>query len=233
MISRKEMWADHFSNKCVHEIDIFAQCLTEHVLPAFANIDSEAEKVSNSEYERLINARYSDEHDVTDLAERAEEKGADFYMEMSNMAQGIRNLFTSGVWHLFVQQLLFFHRKELLDQEDENKPGLLTLKKVKECFEKQGIQLERLNSWAKLMELRRVANAVKHADGESATELKTLRPGLFTSPMTLGPVIKCDRTPIFTPLAGEGIYVSVEDFNSYIAAIKAFWSELREAVLKQ
>jgi hypothetical protein len=45
-----------------------------------------------------------------------------------------------------------------------------------------GIDLASLAAWAKIDELRSVANSVKHAEGGSARQLRQVRPDLFQSP---------------------------------------------------
>ena len=160
--------------------------------------------------------------------------GVDHYTMMKGIIQGIVNLFTIGLFHLFEQQLLYFHRTELLMRHEEDNPDLLKLDKAKEILLRDyKIDIERFSAWGKVNELRLVANTVKHADGTSAEKLKTLRPELFRHP-------EFDRdsrrsglaiTPgqVFQPMAGQDVYITVDEFNLYVEAVKHFWFELSSA----
>ena len=48
-----------------------------------------------------------------------------------------------------------------------------------------GLSLRDLPQWDAVAELRLVANAVKHAEGESEQELRQLRPDLFVHPVAV------------------------------------------------
>ena len=65
---------------------------------------------------------------------------------------------------------------------NDKDPSLIKWRPAKDRLIKYyGIDIEKFSSWAKVNELRLLANAVKHADGDSCTELKGLRPDLFVS----------------------------------------------------
>jgi UDP-N-acetylglucosamine transferase subunit ALG13 len=95
-----------------------------------------------------------------------------------------------------------------------------------------GIDIVAFSSASKINELRLVANTVKHADGGSCADLKKIRPDLFVFPD-----LKKYRDEIgyetmievFTPLAGEDVYIGIEDFKKYVEAVKEFWDELAAA----
>lgn len=95
--------------------------------------------------------------------------------------------------------------------------------------------MEKFKSWAKVEELNRLADAIKHADGWSCERLKELRPDLFCHPDAgeLGAPIDLPRLKVFQPLGGENIYVTDKAFDEYVAAVKGFWGELAEALESQ
>lgn len=99
-----------------------------------------------------------------------------------------------------------------------------------------GIYIEKFRSWPKIKELKILANAVKHADGNSCTQLKKLRPDLFRHPDARE--VETSFLPplplkVFQPLAGVAIYVTDEEFDRYVEAVKGFWSELIDALEAQ
>ena len=91
-----------------------------------------------------------------------------------------------------------------------------------------GIDVTKFNCWTKIYELRLVANTVKHADGESAEELKELRPHMFKHPDSM-PSIQMSAKfigPVYLPLFGEGLYITQDEFDSYFITVKEFWNDL-------
>jgi hypothetical protein len=95
-------------------VDYFAKTLYQKVLPAFDNISEEANQATQEAYERAGRFFDPDHDDPAEYAEAAVNAGIDFSIMASGMMQGITNLFTAGLYHLFEQWFLKFHRRELL-----------------------------------------------------------------------------------------------------------------------
>ena len=156
---------------------------------------------------------------------------------MLKIRQSVINLHAVGLSHLFEQQIyrltsiLEFGRRDRAD-----------FKKDKNLLKTNGkIDIENLMGWQAIKELKLLCNAVKHAEGCSTTELRTLNPTLFEPPPDIDEHIQELRTdinnligsgsqnylpePIKNPLAGEDIYVKEEDIKKYADAIKEFWND--------
>ena len=151
---------------------------------------------------------------------------------MFGVRQGVLNLLAVGLYHLFEQQQLFFLRRGLSSRGE-----VLELKvaefenRLAEC----GVEYRSFSCAGKLHELRTAANAIKHAKGRSGDELAKLRPDLFRSP---GEGDDAESSPaavwaqqwaqhlLYTPLAGDGLYVSERDLSEWCDAAIAFWEEL-------
>lgn len=236
MVVNKYWWVPRFQKEFIPAIDYFARSLKERVLAAFNDDDlnREADRVRDEAYARMQESGSPEDVSEDYIADAAMHAGVDHYTMMKGIIQGIVNLFTIGLFHLFEQQLLYFHRTELLMRHEEDNPDLLKLDKAKEILLRDyKIDIERFSAWGKVNELRLVANTVKHADGTSAEKLKTLRPELFRHP-------EFDRdsrrsglaiTPgqVFQPMAGQDVYITVDEFNLYVEAVKHFWFELSSA----
>jgi hypothetical protein len=161
----------------------FAKTLKKKVLPAFEDISAEADEVEEEAFERLGRSVDPEWYDPADCADAAHDAGISFYIMADGMRQGITNLFAAGLYHLFEQWFLKFHRRELLSYREEGNLSLLSWGEAKKrLLENYGINVEGFASWPKVSELRLLANTVKHADGLSCQELKCLRPDLFVSP---------------------------------------------------
>ena len=215
-------------------VDYFAKILSEKVIPGFEGLPEEADALAQEVYKKLGMSFDPDHDDPADSAETAQNAGISFYRMASGMKQGIINLFTAGLYHFFEQTFFKFHRRELLWPPDNDKdPSLIKWRPAKDRLIKYyGIDIEKFNSWAKVNELRLLANTVKHADGDSCTELKGLRPDLFVS--THGQTERYELElvrvrPVLQPLAGEDVYINPEEFAKYVEAVKMFWEELATA----
>ena len=91
-------------------------------------------------------------------------------------------------------------------------------KRLDEC----GVECRNFSCAGKLHELRTAANAIKHGTGPAGDELAKLRPDLFGGSAEVAPVPDF----IYTPLAGEDLYVSERDLSEWCDAAIAFWEKL-------
>jgi hypothetical protein len=67
----------------------------------------------------------SDRHDMADAAESAQEVGLELYLQLTGVRQGVLNLFTASLYHLFEQQLMVFYRRQVLRANEENNPVIM------------------------------------------------------------------------------------------------------------
>jgi hypothetical protein len=240
-----------YTSDFIRTIDYYAKSLSEKILPSFKDdeISEEANKIEEETYNRLGSFQDPEWYDPAADIDQARDAGVAFYMMAEGIKQGMINMFTAGLHHLFEQQLIQFHRHQLLwefrwpvydlptmeKKELKKIEKLLSVKKAQERLLKgYNIDISAFACWDKLEELRLVANTVKHADGESCTLLRKIRPDLFIHPDINGPshfrLTDAMYLPVYQPLAGEGMYIPLEEFNKYVEATKRFWEELAQAV---
>jgi hypothetical protein len=134
--------------------------------------------------------------------------------------------------HIFEQQILYFHRKQVLHHSEQSDPKLIDMREFKRRLSDAGVEYEALPSWRTIIELRLVANAVKHAEGCSAVELRTLRPDLFEHPTLrkMSSLARIGIPEVFMPLSGEDIYLAADDLEAYQIGICKFWEEFADAI---
>jgi len=231
MIQNLHLWSHHMRNVFIYEIDLFANCLVDKVIPAFENLKEESKNVADREY-KVRASSFNSNKGLDEVAEEAEDEAINYYIMMKNMLQGIINMFTAGLYHIFEQQLFFFHRKELLSPDEEDNTNLLKIEEVAARLTNNGIDIEKSKSWKKIDELRLVANTVKHADGRSSEKLKELRAKLFWRPNFIDGFDTQQLTPtsVYKPLMGEDLYITQQEFMLYVKAVKEFWYEMIEAL---
>jgi hypothetical protein len=152
------------------------------LLPAFGNLEEEAERRSEEEYERLASQPAPDEVDMMALAEEAMDASVAHYQMMSGLRQGLQTMFAAALYHLYEQQVMLFHRLEVLDFGEKDDAALFRHSVFRERLLRLGIDVKPFACWPLIEELRLVANTVKHAEGNSAVDLRSCRPELFIAP---------------------------------------------------
>ena len=232
MVLNQRFWSEQFSSVFIPQIRALVDTLSERLLPAFGDIEAEANRKTEEEYERLGSLPAREDVDMADLAEEAFETGTAHYQTMSGLRQGLQNMFAAALYHVYEQQVMLFHRSEVLDLGEENDANLFKHSVSRDRLLRHGINIKSFASWPLIDELRLVANTVKHAEGDSASDLHSRRPELFIAPSVAGlpflgskPVAR-----VFQPLMGEDLYVSLNDIKRYANAVEQFWSELADAM---
>jgi len=145
----------------------------------------------------------------------------------SSVKQILLNICATALYHLFEQQVLVILRKEILRPSKENMISLLKIKTFKDELLKGGVDIEKFSSWPILEELRLVSNSIKHAEGKSAEILRQRNHEIFINPILKKYNIASTPTSnwLYMPLAGDDIYVQIQDLKKYHDAIRAFWNE--------
>ncbi|MEW6659416.1 MAG: hypothetical protein AB1424_12225 [Thermodesulfobacteriota bacterium] len=223
-------WAEYFRSIYIPEIETFAQCLVDRILPTFNKLEDEASEIEEKENERLCMLSGPDDDGET-IAKQAREAGQDHYTRFSSMRQGIVNMFCAGLYHLFEQHIFNIYRLEILGIGKEVKENL-TLEIIhKEFLDRVGINIKKMKAWMLIDELRLISNTVKHADGKSSKKLKETKPKLFYNPELAGlRSLRSKPGPVLKPMFGENVYVTFDDFSNYVDALKSFWFELADLI---
>lgn len=219
----ERFWANTVKRLYVPAIRYFTKALPERLLPPFKNLKAEAEQCAEEEYQRLGNCASNGANDGAELAKMAEDEAINWYMSMMAVRQSVINLHAVGLRHLFEQQVfdLVYYvplaSRTKADFEEDMK-----------AIRDNGVEIEHFQSWLILEELRHVCNAVKHAEGNSAATLKTLRPDLFIHPAVAGLPFLNRPGRVSQPLAGKDIYLCEAEIEKYAQAIVDFWGEFSQ-----
>ncbi|KVX93186.1 hypothetical protein WL09_03895 [Burkholderia ubonensis] len=233
-------WRKHFENVFIPHIGRLVETLNTRLLPAFASIAHEASKIQEDTYNELMAmpVEYDPdfgymEVDGFELNEAALQAGVDHYLGMSSVRQAILNSYAPLLYHTWEQQLLTFHRREVLHPNEQHDNKLLSVRELRRRLDAQGLYISALPTWAVLDELQLVANVAKHADGTSADKLKGLRPDLFEPDIgnTGRDSPRIRSTPrVYMPFSGDDLYVKATDLHTYGSAAVSFWTELPVAL---
>jgi hypothetical protein len=216
----KEWFSHRFLNLFQSQIRHYRSSVTDRLLPTFSNLENEAEEFEQQEAERMEKL-VNPEMDYADFAEIIHDRTIDYYVSLSSVRQGMVNLLTAGLFHLLEQQVTQF-----VDSSAHRPVGRKSLFVCfAEILEAQKCSADSLPHWDMLTnELRLVANTVKHGPGDSANELAARRPKLFLPlSMRCDDVLDARGDYATSPVAGEGLFLTTEDFVAYASGIVEFW----------
>ena len=220
--------AEYFIRDYLQELDRYAAVFQERIVCSFATLDEEAQRIEDETFARMgehVNPEYaSPDYGM----EEAFHAGVNFYLTTDAVRQGIYNLMIAGLFHLLEQQAQYLATRVFPERpiQPDKSGGVNQLALMLNA--KYGINIESFQCWSKLKELNLVANTVKHGDGRSSEELKSLNPDMFRDP--LDPFPHISMLPL-RPLVGEGLRMTVDHFNNYKRGIEEFWEELTTALL--
>lgn len=204
----------------------FDQMFTGKVFPIFEDPEKQADAVAEKYWQEQMAMPVVDDSDVdaSEVAEDAEARGEAYYLTLASMHTTVLNLFAAGLHHLFEQQ-----SGELFRTYTGTNVAASVTDLREHLKDSCGIDIETAPGWSRLEELRLVANVVKHAEGRSAEDLRAVNPDYFREPMLRQPefagIPSSDRQ-VGTPLAGEDIYVTKDDYDGFVTAVTEFWDWL-------
>jgi len=202
-------------------IRAYGEFLEQDILPKFEKLSERADAVADEEFAHLGSQPVGDgDVDMGSLAEAAQDKGIKFYATMKGLQYGMMGLFAAGLFHMVEQQLAY-----LCNDGAFTTPALKEskLSEIKDWYSQHfRLDLTTLPEWDSIDELRLLANTVKHAEGNSAQQLRQRRPTLFQNPLLRhDPLVSHDSSlywPIAQPLVGEDLFVTDTDLKRYVAA---------------
>ena len=220
-------WIEAIQTEFAPQIKAIVDVLEERLLPNIAEeiIEAESKRISDEKWEEFMSMPGTGDEDPGDFVDPALNAGISHYGLMIGIRQGMINQFAAVLYHAFEQQVMFFHRKNVLNYNEENDPKLFTIPKFKRRLQHLGIKIDDLASWQKIEELRLVANTVKHAEGGSSHKLRDIRSDLFKDP-NMSDISMYSAPPIFQPLFGDGLYLSLKDIEDYRDHLVRFWQVL-------
>lgn len=226
-------WRRYFDSSFKPHLERMLQTLERRILPAFDGIEDEATALQEKTWNELMSLQGDPDMDPSMLADAAFEAGYDHYSGIQAVKQSLINSFAPLLYHTWEQQLLSFHRREVLHPAEEHDNELLNLQVLKKRLKAEGIDITQLPTWSPINELRLMANTVKHADGNSADDLKKARPELFDSHHANSEVTPLPfryTRRVYRPLSGEDLYLTLNDLQTYGRAIIDFWGEFADVM---
>lgn len=225
-------WGPFLRRRFIPEIEWFERVVRERVLPVFNNIEMEADAASEEAWQGYMEQPSDGTEDPGDFADAAMDAGLEHYTRLKNVRQALVNMSVVSLWHLVEQQILDFHKRQVLSMFEENEAKHHKWQVFVERMNGAGIAIEDLPSWSKVNEMRVVANAIKHGEGSALNMLVKIYPDILIAPeLRNEPRLFANAEPrVDRPAGGEDIYVTEEDIEQYGRASVQFWNEVASEV---
>jgi hypothetical protein len=228
--------ADYIRDRVVPDFQAFTDIVTKRLLPTFDSFGKEA--LVHGEEWFQTQAGHLDPMDdeqynaAAYYADKAMDKTIAFADMLISMYFTSIGLFCVGLFHLFEQHMADLPLY-LLDAHSYGEE--VKLKEVTKLLKAEAsIDVEAFLSWPLILELRLIANTVKHGEGKSAAKLRRSHPELFIHPSQRerkqDSLLSHSR--VRKPLFGEDLYITPDDFSRYAEGIIVFWTELAEAMAR-
>ena len=186
-------------NEILGRIDAVSNTINGRLLPTFNSIEEEARVAGEKELEALsanFNPEFIDEGSVYEQA--YDEEIYYFYLH-DEMRKEFLNSSITWLFHLFEKDCSDVFNTNDVNAKKSELSALL-------------MSTETNSNWDLCnTELRLIANVIKHGKGRSLDDLKRRRPDLIKS--------------FHGHLSDAEVEITVDDLNSYISSMKAFWSE--------
>jgi hypothetical protein len=229
MALNHQFWRRRFRSNFHRQLELVVHALEARLLPAYENLDDEAERATDEAWEQHMARSGREDCDPSEFAESARDAGVDYYLVHNGLRQGLVNFFAAALYHAFEQQLMSFLRRELLSPQEEHDPKLMTRAILVQRLQRHGIEVSSFSAWEFVVELELVANTVKHGQGRSSRDLHARRPDYFQPPDSqFAPSMGEPR--VYQPLFGEDLFVQLGDLRRYRDELICFWQQLADAM---
>lgn len=207
------------------ELNRYTEYFLERALPPLEDLDNKADAIERAGA-AFLRLESFDNPQVATVSARAELTAEAYFNRTLSLRHALLGLFVLGLYHLFEQQLGRVYA--YLTRFDPD-PGPFSVESASTTIEAaSGVRPADVTAWQDLMELRSVANVVKHGEGSAAEKLRKIRSDLFQHPAIKGS--SPESWPrVRRPLAGEDLYLERTDFERYGGAARAFWKGLADA----
>ena len=222
----------YFKSNYVPRLQLFVAVFKERFLNSFGTLEDEAQAVSDGFWAQWCESAF-DENDAPDtMADAALQAGVDFYISLMSARQAYINLAAVGLYHAWEQQVFEFYRGCVIGESYADPVTHITLAKFQITMKGAGICTESFSSFDIIETLQLCANAVKHGDGKSASELRERRPDLFVRPGIHEQELRDLMTSrkLYTPLSGEDLYVTESDLDAFLDGTVQFWTDMTKAL---
>lgn len=223
----------HFKHHYAARLELFISVFKERFLGEFGSLAEEVQAVSDDAWTLWSESPQEESVDPSVAANDALQIGIDYFTSLMGARQAYVNLATVGLYHAWEQQVLEFFGRYVVGDTHRHKVSAISLGEFKLVAKRAGIRVDEFPSASIIETLRLCANAVKHAEGKSASQLRERRAEFFVHPgaseTELGSLMS--SRIIYAPLSGDDLYVTEAHLDEFLAGTIQYWTDMTHALL--
>lgn len=213
------------------QIKLYVDTYTNKVFPVFSNIEKEADELADKFYNEVMGQYAFDGVDPAEVAENALDAGVEYYEDLSLMRYNTIAMCIAMMYQFWEQQVRKFLFDEVSHYENIEASSFCDrgIDQIKKVFCDHNFNIEVMESWGKINELRLLCNVIKHGDGKSAKQLQKINPRLFAK---VG-FEDINLMELYNTTLLKGV-LSIEEkyLSEYAAYLIGFWYELPERMYR-
>ncbi|PZE20063.1 hypothetical protein [Paenibacillus xerothermodurans] len=216
-------------------IEIYVSTYYDKISAVYANIEEEANEKAENRYAELGSYFNPEYDDPSDFAELAWEAGIEHLQMMALMRYNTKLMTISTLYQFWEQQIRKFLYEELTRHPNINPLKGQLFKDfcargfgdIRQVFEKCGVDIKGFDAYAKLNELRLLANLIKHGPGDSEDQLRKLRPDFFQDDAS-----DIDRMVFYRTTLNEIVLeIDDEELGIYGESLIEFWEDIPQEMI--
>lgn len=209
---------------------VYRREMIDRVFAAFANIESEAKVLAESEYHRLLSQYDPDgSGDLAVSAEIAQGRAEEHYRDLIFVQDRVVEIAVTGLYHMWERRVRGWLTRDGnalgFTRGDERTAVSGDFEALCRLFMRFGWDITNLAFFPILDELRLVANTIKHGEGRSCQELFDMRRGLFWPYSILGD----GEAAAMLDGPYRALSLNAGHFEEYASAVEAFWVSVPSA----
>jgi hypothetical protein len=223
----------HFKHHYAARLELFISVFKERFLGAFGSLGEEVQAVSDGAWTQWCESPYNESVDPSVAANDALQIGVDYFSSLMGARQAYLNLAAVGLYHAWEQQVLEFFGRYIVGEAHRQKVSAISLGEFKRVAKRAGVRIDEFPSADSIETLRLCANAVKHAEGSSASLLRERCPEFFVHPGVSGTEL-CSLMAsriLYAPLSGDDLYVTESHLDEFLAGTIQYWTDMTHALL--
>ena len=208
--------------------DFYVEQVKCRVLSHFYDINGEADRFADAEYERLCQLPGDGNVELADLADTARERALNFYMLLDDLREQSLLGALAGSFHQWDKELREFLDRELMHTMPEEErakfawnPNWTVILNGIKAF---GWDIRAATCFPFLDAGRLIVNVYKHGNGRSLTELAEHYPQYIYDPLTKPHQSFCSDF-----LDHSWVHISEQEFDKLATnGIRQFWLDFPE-----
>lgn len=210
--------------------DFYVAQIKQRVVAQFQDMEGEANRYAQAEYERLGSRRGSDDGDMASIAEDAYGNAVEYYQLLAHLRQSVIISALASLYYQWEKQLRDFIQMELSHEiSRDNAVKIAWSRDIANVFDLLrylGWDV-RSESFFPLMDAcRLVVNVFKHGQGNSLTELYSLYPEYVPDPLA-----RADTPNRATDVHHEWLSLTEDQFTQIADGLRAFWKKFPERLM--